>query len=46
MVNILEKTYETYGIQIKEIVRACRGDKTRAGEIIAWFYGTEAPESF
>jgi hypothetical protein len=46
LVNILEKTYETYKMQIEEIVRACKGNKTRAGEIIAWFYGTGTPESW
>jgi len=35
----LKQIYETYKMQIEEILKACKGNKTRAGEIIAWFYG-------
>lgn len=40
MVISLKQIYDTYKMQIEEIVRACKGNKTQAGEIIAWFYGT------
>jgi hypothetical protein len=42
----MEETYKIYRMQIEEILRACRGSRARAGEIVAWFYGGGTSESW
>jgi hypothetical protein len=42
----IEEIYETYKAQIEDIVRVCRGNLTKAGEIITWAYGVGTSESW
>jgi predicted Fe-S protein YdhL (DUF1289 family) len=42
----LEQVYEQYKEQIETVVRVCRGNMRKAGEIIAWMYGVGTPESW
>lgn len=42
----LEQIYEQYKEQIETIVRVCRGNMSKAGEIIAWIYGVGTAEGW